>query len=1079
MSKSRHSLVVIIDNGGEIVTRVVDCDRVTIGRSIEAMVPIPNPNVSRIHLIVTFSGRRILIQDNESSNGTYVRSERILAKKNIEVEEFEKISIGNSNITIQFLVAEKSSDKQKSLGIKFGFGSAEEKEAQKIIEEAQDEANRIIQHGQMLASAHEQLHKQKIDEELLELDRKKDQILSQAKMEAKRYLQLAETQARDLFDTKKEELKNYYHAKLAEIQDQVESEKKRLLIEAEKERERLLENAKLESSRAQAISSELIKQAEEKANQILQSANETINQKVTEYILEAEKKNEKDRQQYWIDLQNKFQLEYKDQIENFERLKVSHSTTLVELQNEVKLLSEKRSELLLELEKIEEQKNSLKHNHEKLSAQVEAQNIILKKQESDIKLNADRLNDLMKELEKVDADYKKVDKLLEDRRLEIERSLELLEKHHLSVEAANREKIMALDELSQVQKKLDSVKLDYIEKSREIEEKIDQEKKILTRELDLFREKSQREKELISEQIRIEIKDLSEQKCQLVEKVKALKNELDMEDEKLERSRLQFETQKQEKEQLELDLVLSSKALNESNQNIEKLKQVLEELSCKKREIENEVEIKSSELSVTKAQMEEKATALKSLVERIAVLEQKENQLANSIQELEAKETTVKSETKSIREQKEQLELDLDFSSKALNELNQNIEKLKQVLEELSCKKREIENEVEIKSSELSVTKAQMEEKAPALKSLVERIALLEQKENQLTNSIQELQAKETTLKSETKSIREQFELFQNQISQKKSELDNLISQYNLGSAELKEKLQKEFEAKEQALKKSLEAREHSELMRINKLVQEKFAEFDSQLESMAKALHYQIDSLLVSKFEPHIFKELSEKIKVTIEATLTEKSAGASIEQLNEKVKNLKVGRFYTARFTYLTVVASLILGLSVFPLLKLIDQKVNGATYKEQLDAKIQLQKLEYEARRFRPPQVDEWHESYVDLVIYTENFVSLYHDEKYVSNMNRELLNYMFSTYRVEEEKTIQASAKVLSLVKELDKKFQNIHPDFVEENLEQMRKMESETLTEIETILGSKVRVEAFFKAQKRIFENTKKAIRMAN
>jgi len=961
MFKSHQSLVVMINNGGEIQTRIVELNRFTIGRSIDATIPIPNSSVSRIHMTIAVSSGKIVLEDNGSANGTFLNAHRIPPKKTIEIQEFDTISIGNSNISIQFLLAEKIFDRSKFSGFRILFGSFAEKSAQRIIQEAEAEANRIIQHAHQLAAAKEQLHKSKMDEITLEVERKRESILENANIEAKKYLASVESQAKALFEQKKEEVTNYYRAKLEEVHAHVELEKEKLLREANEEKEKV-----------QQLSSQILQEAQAQANNIILNAEKVVTEKVNEFLSEAKAQNELDRAQYWKDLDSKFSRERERELIEFEQIKLDHTQQIEQLKSEL-------SSLYLQIDQIKKEQAQLLDSKERISQELdalelrrEAQNVILRKIENDIKVSNERLAEINALYSSVQGEYEKVDSLLEDRRLEIERSLELLNKHNQSVEVANLERLKALEELNQIQFKLKTIKSDYIEKSREIEDKLESEKKYLTRELELYRDKISTEKQALAQEYQLEIESLSKEKEVLTTKKSKLLLDLDELALEIHKNQNALDVIKQDQRQTQHELEMNLKAFAD--------------LIESKNKIEGEVSV----LNKSKADLEDQVT---NLTNHLRILNDE------------------------------------------LLSLNESHKQISLIVSELDQQKVSIEKE------------------------------LNQQRDEKIS------------LQREIETLREQFDIFQSQIGQKKAELEQLITQYSHSSFEMKEKLEREYRQEQEELRKAIEARELTELKRINQLVDQKIAEFNARREQVSKSLHYQIESMLVSKVEPIVFEEISEKLRMTIDNMLVENFAGASIEQLQDQ--NIKVGRYFSARFTYTLTATSLILGLSVLPVINFITQQINGTTYKERLDAKIQKQKLEYEARRFRPPQVSEWQDSYVDLVIYTEGFTKNYQDENYIKSLNRKLMHYMFSTYRIDEAITVQAIAKILSLVSELDKKFQNIHPDFVEENLEKMRELEASTLQEVESLLGSKVRVEALFKAQRRHFESYGKLNRMAN
>ena len=74
----------------------------SIGRSRKCDIPIQELSISKEHLLVRVDEtNRILIEDQKSTNGTFINDERIDAHKEVELEDNDKIKVGN--IVFKFL----------------------------------------------------------------------------------------------------------------------------------------------------------------------------------------------------------------------------------------------------------------------------------------------------------------------------------------------------------------------------------------------------------------------------------------------------------------------------------------------------------------------------------------------------------------------------------------------------------------------------------------------------------------------------------------------------------------------------------------------------------------------------------------------------------------------------------------------------------------------------------------------------------------------------------------------------------------------------------------------------------------
>jgi pSer/pThr/pTyr-binding forkhead associated (FHA) protein len=68
-------------------------DTLTIGRAVESDIVITSRRVSREHARVSCEGRRVILVDLDSTNGTFLNDERVLAP--IELRDGDSVSIGD------------------------------------------------------------------------------------------------------------------------------------------------------------------------------------------------------------------------------------------------------------------------------------------------------------------------------------------------------------------------------------------------------------------------------------------------------------------------------------------------------------------------------------------------------------------------------------------------------------------------------------------------------------------------------------------------------------------------------------------------------------------------------------------------------------------------------------------------------------------------------------------------------------------------------------------------------------------------------------------------------------------------
>jgi hypothetical protein len=86
------------------VTKIVNEESFTIGRSIDCAISLSEDSISRVHLIVTHQNNEIFIEDKGSSNGTFINEERISRNTPVRVMPTDGIRIGKSEYVLNIAV---------------------------------------------------------------------------------------------------------------------------------------------------------------------------------------------------------------------------------------------------------------------------------------------------------------------------------------------------------------------------------------------------------------------------------------------------------------------------------------------------------------------------------------------------------------------------------------------------------------------------------------------------------------------------------------------------------------------------------------------------------------------------------------------------------------------------------------------------------------------------------------------------------------------------------------------------------------------------------------------------------------
>ncbi|MBX3020282.1 MAG: FHA domain-containing protein [Bdellovibrionales bacterium] len=204
--------------------------------------------------------------------------------------------------------------------------------------------------------------------------------------------------------------------------------------------------------------------------------------------------------------------------------------------------------------------------------------------------------------------------------------------------------------------------------------------------------------------------------------------------------------------------------------------------------------------------------------------------------------------------------------------------------------------------------------------------------------------------------------------------------------------------------------------------------------------------------------RSLLEKQIVTITKDDSAKAKQASLIELKRRQK------WMTGMTGAMVGMAMALIGEHAYFFLKNEQSPVQ-----RQVAALQEQRKADLESRRFNPPQTSDFKATYVDNVVYTENFTGTYTSDDFQKKFLKGLVPYMLKTWKTDESKVIELMGISVTLVKTLADKRANIHPDFVNQGLEKMKQDETEAMNRMRTLLGSQVRLESFKKFEKQFFE----------
>lgn len=82
------------------MTKIVNEDSFTIGRSMDCTIPLQEDSISRVHLVVHRRQDQIWVEDKGSSNGTFINNVRIAQNSLVNIVGNDRIRVGKSDYVL-------------------------------------------------------------------------------------------------------------------------------------------------------------------------------------------------------------------------------------------------------------------------------------------------------------------------------------------------------------------------------------------------------------------------------------------------------------------------------------------------------------------------------------------------------------------------------------------------------------------------------------------------------------------------------------------------------------------------------------------------------------------------------------------------------------------------------------------------------------------------------------------------------------------------------------------------------------------------------------------------------------------
>ena len=389
---------------------------------------------------------------------------------------------------------------------------------------------------------------------------------------------------------------------------------------------------------------------------------------------------------------------------------------------------------------------------------------------------------------------------------------------------------------------------------------------------------------------------------------------------------------------------------------------------------------------------------------------------------------------------------------------------------------------VEIQSLETQKTAQQTQVSDLAVKVLVQTEKLTEitrqhdeakQSTDPLVNKVRELRAEAAKLEKERATAESQTKDIQQNLRQIMEKARLTSEEVNTTQADSESELT-HLRAKlvEEKIKIDEEEKAHFENMKLETarkvadLEREMLADLHTKREKLAREMVLKIETF----FREHPMATSSDldPLEVQIRDMLSAQTAenkGQDSKSRMVTAMGLKRRQRLIAGF------AGALLGAAAtfVGLLKWQEYRNDTSPLQSMVNLAQEARVLDLQKRKYNPPQDAEVRATYMDSVIYTKDYATVYLNDAYQKELLRAVAPYMFKTWRLDEDKVIELLGMSAALVKNLDEKKNAIHPDFVAKGLEKMKTLESEETARMRDLLGTEVRLQSYRKFENNFFQ----------
>lgn len=1013
LSGKKHlsCFLVTIQTPDGVFYRIVDEKSFSVGRSLECGLSFPDPNISRVHIVIAAKKDQVWLIDQGSANGTYVNGEKAMANKMSLIQPTDNIKLGSSDIHLKVDLFEKNY-KQDEL-VNSLLPDNEKNNLMEVIQGAHQQAKRIILQAQehydkLIKSA--ELKVRNVENSLLI---KQDEIISAANVQANQVIQEGKKKsAQIVFDGEQKAL----------------DATKEIFKKAEDTRAQADQYYQGRLEESQKKSDEMIRTHMQMGQKMIQEASEK-SQEIRKSLIEE---GEIQKQKFVKEGQDLLSLAHQDgerlKEQYIENAKVEMKSRLADLINEVDsardqlTAMEKKKEFRIEEIEGEIRVIYSKKEEKARQAALEIEKLQTKIGEASIEVDR-RVQEIWDKKNKVEAEAEEEIKRIWERKAEAEKQVAI------EVDLVWQKKAHAEQQVEKEKSKLEEkLKGHQVAMEREVE-KIKASKAFaeveVEKEMELYREKriKQVEVDVETERQRLDF-SLSDLKSE-IQRIQEVKTE------ELKKKQIEFDSLSKRQ-----DLELKRNAEQKELELRRKLEDLTFNISRQERELERLAELRGREI--------------KAKEEELSLLTQRQ------MEEIENHRIKAESELK--------LKLDSEFTAKK-REMSETEQGLAALQEQVNVFKEKAKEAQQVSQQEIQALEKVKKEVA----AFETKKAATEEAYDDLLKQIQgfELEKKKST--DRVKELEQKSGQLQMQIESQKRSTEELAREHEVRVKEHKNKLEIEFGAlrkeKEKQFQDSLKAEtENAQQVRAHLL-----QEIEAKQSVIIKDIHNKFLKILASQGLKEKLADLGELTMRQIKASFDENVASLSTSNQTSKIDASDVRRKQD-QMKFRWMASGLAVGLGLMAGYHFWSETVKNKTLASIAAEKQKEAETLKAQRKFDPPKTFEVRNTYTDSVIYTKDFVALYESNEIRDRWVRQASDYLFKNWRIDESRSVELLSLAKTLVKSLEEKKEKIHPDFVDKNIEKMREFEEEQLAKMKEILGTEVKFQAYKRFEKKFFMN---------